>query len=142
MKKAILLTASILFLTFGCSKDDDGATGGSTTPVSTDLIGTWNLDYYVDGGILTEEIICDELVQYVFSTNGDYSQTTFAGATTEDCATAVITNGTWENTSGTDYVLTPNGGSSTATLSITFQDNFTKFISEVSAIRTEVFAKQ
>ena len=64
MKKVFLLTVSILFLTFGCSKDDDGGTGGNNnTPPSTDLIGTWNLDYYIDNGNLTEEIICDELVE-------------------------------------------------------------------------------
>lgn len=144
MKKLIIITNIILITVFtvGCSKDDDGATGGTTPPTSTDLIGTWNLDYYIDGGILTEEIICDEQVQYVFSTNGNYTETTFAGAGTTDCDTAVIINGTWENISGNDYELTPNGGASSESLDITFQDNFTKFVSTVSATRTEVFSKQ
>ena len=141
MKKIFLLSASILVLVFGCSKDDDGPTG-TITPPSTDLIGTWNLDYYIENGTLTEEIICDELVEYVFSSNGSYTQTTFAGSETTDCVTAVQINGTWEDLGDNDYQLTPNGGSTGSALSITFQDSFTKFVYTVSATRTEVFVKQ
>lgn len=143
MKKVFLLTVSILFLTFGCSKDDDGGTGGNNnTPPSTDLIGTWNLDYYIDNGNLTEEIICDELVEYVFSSDGSYTETTFSGSGTTDCLTAIQINGTWEDLGNNDYVLTPNGGGQGSSLNITFQDNFTKFVYEVNASRTEVYAKQ
>ena len=142
MKKIILLTASILFLTFGCSKDDDGPTGSSTPAPSIDLIGTWNLDYYIDNGALTEEIMCSEQVQYVFSNNLTYTQTTFAGTGTSNCLTAVVINGIWSNTGGNDYQLTQNGGSNPQTLNISFQDNFTKFILVVSPTRTEVFAKR
>lgn len=138
MKKTNLLLSiiCITLLTFSCSKDDD------RVPVASNIIGTWNLDYYIDSGTLHEEIICDELVQYIFLSNGNYSETTFAGDTTSDCVTAVVINGTWENTSGTNYDLTPNAGNSGSTLSITFQDDFRKFTSNVSATRTEVFAKQ
>jgi hypothetical protein len=138
MKKVILLSVSILVLIFACSKDDDGPTGGS----SADLIGTWNLDYYVQNGKLTEEIICDELVEYVFSSNGTYKVTTFSGSTTKNCATAVQISGTWEDVGSNDYQLTPNGGTAGPALSITFQDNFKKFSSEVNTSRTEVYAKK
>lgn len=138
MKKVILLSVSILVLIFACSKDDDGPTGGS----SADLIGTWSLDYYIQNGKLTEEIICDELVEYVFSSNGSYKVTTFSGTKSTNCATAVQINGTWEDTGSNDYLLTPNGGTAGPTLSITFQDNFKKFSSEVSTSRTEVYSKK
>ena len=142
MKKIIFLIASILVLTVGCSKDDDGSTGNSNPTPSTDLIGTWDLDYYLDNGMLTEEIICDELVEYVFSSNGSYTKTTFSGTETTNCLTAVQITGTWEDLGGTDYQLTPNGGASGTALNITFQDNFTKFVFVVNSTRTEVFAKQ
>lgn len=138
MKKIILLSASILVLIFSCSKDDDGPMGGG----SADLIGTWNLDYYVQDGKLTEEIICDELVEYLFSANRTYKVTTFSGSSTTNCATAVQINGTWENIGNNDYKLTPNGGTAGPDLNITFQDNFRKFSSEISASRTEVFSKK
>ena len=147
MKKLISITSLILITIFsiGCSRDDDGVTGSSTTPTGSEpssLIGTWNLDYYIDGSVLTEEIICDEKVEYIFTTSGNYTQTTFAGTGTTNCLTAVTTNGTWVNISGNDYELTPNGSTNTATLDITFQDDFTKFVSIVSTSRTEVFSKQ
>lgn len=138
MKKVILLSVSILVLLFACSKDDDGPVGGS----SADLIGTWNLDYYVQNGTLTEEIVCDELVEYVFSSNGSYKVTTFSGTTASNCATAVQINGKWEDSGNNNYILTPNGGTAGPVLSITFQDNFKKFASKVSSTRTEVYSKK
>ena len=141
MKKIILLSATIFLLSFGCSKDDDAPTGGTTKP-STDLIGTWNLDYFIENGTLTEEIICDELVEFVFLSNGNYTETTFSGAETSNCAKAVQINGTWADLGGNNYELAPNGGIAGPALSITFQDSFTKFIYEVTATRTEVYAKR
>lgn len=140
--KKIMLLASIIFITFlGCSKDDDGVKT-TTPPVSTDLIGTWSLDYFIQDNALTEEINCDEQVKYVFASNKTYTKTTFSGMGTSGCVVAVIINGTWIDQGTNNYELTPNGGSAGPTLNITFQDNFTKFIFEVSATRTEVFAKQ
>lgn len=139
MKKLITIASLILItiLAVGCSKDDD-----SNVKTGQDLIGTWKLDYYIQDGELTEEIICDDQIQYVFSSNGNYTETTYAGATSSECLTATITNGTWVNTSGNNFELTPNKtASSTAALNITFQDDFTKFTSNVSSTRTEVFVK-
>lgn len=138
MKKIILVSVSILVLIFACSKDDEGPIGGS----SANLIGTWSLDYYIENGKLTEEIICDELVEYVFSSNGSYKVTTFSGTTASNCATAVQINGMWENMGNNEYILTPNGGTAGPALSVTFQDNFKKFSSEVSTSRTEVYSKK
>ena len=141
MKKLILITSvfCVLLLTTNCSKDDDTAT---PTPISSiDLIGTWDLDYYVDSGALTEEIMCSEQVKYVFSKNNIYTKTTFSGEGTTNCDLAVTINGKWEDLGSFTYQLTPNGGTAEPILDIIFQDNFTKFISEVSATRTEVFSK-
>ena len=140
MKKIILLSVTIFLLILGCSKDDDGPTGGTTKP-STDLIGIWELDYYIENGALTEEIICDELVEFVFLTNGNYTETTFSGEETSNCVKAVQINGTWADLGSNNYELTPNGGIAGPTLSITFHDNFTKFIFEVNTNRTEVYTK-
>lgn len=142
MKKLILITSvfCVLLLTTNCSKDDDIKT---STPVvsSTDLIGTWNLDYYIENGILTEEIMCSDQVKYVFSKDNVYTKTTFSGDGTTNCELAVIINGKWEDFGSGTYELTPNGGTAGPVLNIMFKDNFTKFISEVSASRTEVFSK-
>ena len=141
MKKIILLTGIIglLVLSFSCSKDDDAPV--VTPTLSTDLIGTWVLDYYIDGGNLTEEIICSEQIKYVFSKDGKYTKTTFAGDGTTDCSLAVVINGTWKDLGSNSYELTPNGGTAGPALNINFKDNFKKFISVVSATRTEVFSK-
>ncbi|MCL7763660.1 lipocalin family protein [Polaribacter sp. Z014] len=139
MKKLITIASLILItvLAVGCSKDDD-----SISSSSKDLVGTWKLDYFVQDGQLTEEIICDNQIQYVFSSNGNYTETTYAGSSSKDCKTATVTSGTWTNISDNDYELTPNKTSSTSTsLNITFHDDFTKFTSEVSSTRTEGFEK-
>ena len=142
MKKIILLISiiSVLTTSTSCSKDDDTPNAAPIT--STDLIGTWNLDYYIAGNTLTEEITCSEQVKYIFSKDDKYTKTTFSGIGTSNCDIAVIINGTWKELSANSFELTPNGGTAGPTLNITFHDNFTKFISVVSASRTEVFTKK
>ncbi|PIE49625.1 MAG: hypothetical protein CSA39_01645 [Flavobacteriales bacterium] len=138
MKKIIVLSICLFIALTSCSREDDEV---RETPLSKSLIGTWNLDYYVQNGVLTEEIICDELVEYVFLNNGTYTQTTFSGDGTTDCLTAVQINGMWQDLGNNNYELTPNGGGSSA-LNITFQDDFTKFVTQVNTNRTEVYAKR
>ena len=140
MKKLITIASLILItiLAVSCSKDDDGAVSSGTG----NLIGTWKLDYFVSNGNITEEIICDEQVQYIFSSDASYTKTTFAGSGSTSCLKGDVTNGTWSNTSGNNFELKPNRGGASANLSITFQDNFTKFVSTVSSSRTEVFVKE
>jgi hypothetical protein len=140
MRKLITIASLILITIFAvsCSKDDDGAVSAGTG----NLIGTWKLDFFISNGNLTEEIICDEQVQYVFLSDASYTKTIFAGTGSTNCLKGNVINGTWSNTSGNNFELKPNIGGSSANLSITFQDNFTKFVSTVSSSRTEVFVKE
>ncbi len=130
-----LLSVS-LFLT-NCSQNDDDIPVGTTG-----LFGTWELDFYIQNGQLVEEIPCDEKVTYVFLKNSNYTKTTYAGDGSTKCVVAVILNGTWKNTGDNEYELTPNGSDVNETLTIVFQDQFTKFTLLRSANYTEVYTKQ
>lgn len=140
MKKVfftISLLAGLLLVT-NCSRDDDG----DSKPTGTNnLFGTWNLDYYINSGQLVEEIVCGEQVTYVFSSNGSYSKTTFAGEGIANCQVAVIVKGTWENLGDKQFQLTPNGSTTNEQLNISFQDNFTKFTITYNSAYLEVFSK-
>ncbi|MGB5436969.1 MAG: hypothetical protein WBM98_13835 [Maribacter sp.] len=139
--KKIFYTISLLALIIlmpNCSRDDDGP---STPSGTNNLYGTWNLDYYINNSQLVEEIVCNEQVTYVFSSNGSYSKTTFAGEGSTNCDVAVILKGKWENLGDNIFQLTPNGSTGNENLDITFQDNFTKFTITYGNGLVEVFSK-
>ncbi|WP_372775294.1 hypothetical protein [Mangrovibacterium sp.] len=138
--KRLLLTLSLIavsLLIINCSKSDDDEPTGTAG-----LYGTWDLDYYIDNGQLVEEIPCDEKVTYVFLKNSNYTKTTYAGEGTSKCVVAMIINGTWSNTTESEYELTPNGSDTNENLTIVFQDEFTKFTVLHSASYTEVYSKR
>lgn len=133
----LCLLATVVVFT-NCSRDDDAP----SEPVGTNkLLGTWELDYYVNNGQLVEEIVCSEQVTYVFSSNGSYSKTTFAGEGSTNCEVAVILKGTWENLGDNLFQLTPNGSSTNQQLNLTFQDSYTKFTITYSGTFSEVYSK-
>lgn len=134
---ALSLMVSMVLFT-NCSRNDDSPSKPAGT---NNLFGTWNLDYYINNGQLVEEIVCSEQVMYVFSSNGSYSKTTFAGEGSTACEIAVILKGTWENLGANQFQLTPNGSTTNEKLNITFQDSFTKFTITYSSTFLEVFSK-
>lgn len=141
MKIKILSLLLILAVSLtSCSREDDAPS--EPTQSTTGLIGTWDLDFYVEGGTLVEEIVCSEQVTYVFSKDSRYTKTTYAGEGATSCKLAVIVNGTWANLSDNQYALTPNGSETEENLNITFQDSFTKFTIVYSGTYTEVYSKQ
>lgn len=135
--KYILMIAFIGVVGLNCSRDDDNSGPQGTN----NLFGTWNLDYYVNNGQLVEEIVCNEQITYIFSSNGTYSKTTFAGEGATNCEVALIVKGKWENLGDNQFQLTPNGSNANEQLNITFQDNFTKFTITRSNTFFEVFSK-
>lgn len=139
MKKIflILLVFPVLFFT-SCSGDDDSAPPIETT----NLYGTWELDYFVRNGSVTEDIACNNLVTYVFTNARTYTKTTFAGEGFSNCVVAVIVNGTWENLGENQFKLTPNGSSAAQTLNIIFQDLNKKFSIVFNSSYTEVYTKR
>jgi hypothetical protein len=138
MKKILILTIiTSLSLSFiSCSKDDDEP---NVTPTS--IYGTWSLDYYINNGVLVEDIICNEQITYSFLSNNTYTKTTYAGEGSTNCDVAVIINGTFEIIDENEYVLIPNGSDSNETLNIIFLDNDTKFKTEYTSAYIEVYSK-
>lgn len=139
MKKSLLLLLALPVLFFSsCSGDDDAAPPVETTS----LYGTWDLDYFVRNGSVTENIDCSNQITYVFTNARTYTKTTFAGEGFSNCAVAVIVNGTWENLGDNQFKLTPNGSNSNQTLNINFQDLNKKFSIVFNSSYTEVYAKR
>lgn len=138
MKKSLLILLALPVLLFSsCSGDDDSAPPIETT----NLYGTWDLDYFVQNGNVTENIVCSNQITYEFTNTRTYTKTTFAGEGSANCDIAVIVKGTWENLGENQFKLTPNGSSINQTLNITFQDLNKKFTIIYSSNYTEVYAK-
>jgi hypothetical protein len=136
---AIIVLLAVLYIS--CSREDDASTTNSTQ-TTKDLFGTWDLDYYIENGTLVEEILCSQQITYVFSKDGRYTKTTYAGEGSSNCTLAVIVNGTWSTISENQYALVPNGSGVEENLNITSQDNFSKFSVVYSGSYTEVYTKQ
>jgi hypothetical protein len=141
MKRSLLLLfVMICGLTLvSCSGDDSPAAPPIET---TKIVGTWELDYYVENGILEEDVACDDKITYSFTNTKTYTKTTFAEDDNSTCVTAVVVNGKWEYMDGNQFKLTPNGSSSNESLNVSFLDNYTKFQVKISSTYTEIYVKQ
>lgn len=139
MKKIIInnLIVMIAFVTVSCTQDDDGG-----NRITGDIIGTWDLDYYVENGELIEDIKCNEQLEYRFLNNGTFTLTSFAGDDFNNCREAITLNGTWEFVGDATFELLVNGEESTEEIRLTFHNNFTKFSIIRSAQLTEVYSRK
>lgn len=138
MKKSLLILLALPVLFFiSCSGDDDSAPPIETTS----LLGTWDLDYFIQNGELVENVTCSDQINYTFANTKTYKKTTFAGEGSTRCIVAVVVNGTWENLGENQFKLTPNGSSNNQTITLTFLDNFKKFRITYNSNYTEVYTK-
>jgi hypothetical protein len=138
MKNSLLILLAFPVLLFtSCSSNDDSAPPIETT----NLYGTWDLDYYVQNGSVTENIDCSDKIIYEFTNTRTYTKTTFAEGSA-NCVEAVIVKGTWENLGENQFKLTPNGSNTNQTLDITFQDINKKISIKYSSTYKEVYRKE
>lgn len=139
-KIALIITIVLSMVLFNCTNDDDSSPQPNVE--QTSIVGTWNLDYYLENGILVEEIQCNRQLKYKFLSNNTYTLTTFAGDNINNCLTALIINGTWEYLGGNEFSLLVNGDTTAEEITITYQDNFTSFMIVRSAMLTEVYERE
>ncbi len=139
-KIAIFTTIVLSMVLLNCTNDDDSSPQPSI--VQTSIVGTWDLDYYLENGTLVEEIQCNRQLKYKFLSNGAYTLTTFAGDDINNCLTALIINGTWEYLGDNEFSLLVNGDTTAEEITITYQDNFTSFMIVRSAMLTEVYERE
>lgn len=139
-KIALFITIVLSMVMFNCTNDDDSSSQPDIE--QTSIVGTWNLDYYLENGILVEEIQCNRQLKYKFLSNNTYTLTTFAGDNINNCLTALIINGTWEYLGDNEFTLLVNGDTTAEEITITYQDNFTSFMIVKSAMLTEVYERE
>lgn len=139
-KIALIRTIVLSMVLLNCTTDDDSSPQPNVE--QTSIVGTWNLDYYLENGILVEEIQCNRQLKYKFLSNNTYTLTTFAGDNINNCLTALIINGTWEYLGGNEFSLLVNGDTTAEEITITYQDNFTSFMIVRSAMLTEVYERE
>ena len=139
-KIALLIPIVLSMVLLNCTTDDDSSPQPNVE--QTSIVGTWNLDYYLENGILVEEIQCNRQLKYKFLSNNTYTLTTFAGDNINNCLTALIINGTWEYLGGNEFSLLVNGDTTAEEITITYQDNFTSFMIVRSAMLTEVYERE
>ena len=139
-KIALLIPIVLSMVLFNCTNDDDSSPQPNVE--QTSIVGTWNLDYYLENGTLVEEIQCNRQLKYKFLSNNTYTLTTFAGDNINNCLTALIINGTWEYLGGNEFSLLVNGDTTAEEITITYQDNFTSFMIVRSAMLTEVYERE
>ncbi len=139
-KIALFTTIILSMVLLNCTNDDDPSPQPNI--VQTSIVGTWNLDYYLENGILVEEIQCNRQLKYKFLSNETYTLTTFAGDNINNCLTALIMNGTWQYLGENEFSLLVNGDSTAEEITITYQDNFSNFKIVRSATLTEVYERE
>ena len=138
----LVTLAGLLVVTYSCTKNDDSSTPPAIPLEQTSLVGTWNLDYYLENGSLVEEPLCNRQLKYKFLANNTYTLTTFAGEEINSCVEAIIINGTWEYLGDNQFSLLINGDTTADEVTITYQDNFTSFTIVRSSTLTEVYERQ